>query len=266
MSSPEIIRQVHGTFEIDARTLIGGRAHQEDAYAFDHCYDKHGGYAVAVIADGMGGAKGGSDVIARAAADIACRMASLIDNQEGPDHVIRATRTTMTVLADYAEHEPVYRAYDQDHADCVLQPPDTTLVVLTVDVDTLDIYAGWIGDSRAYVLRRDGQLQQLTRDHNLAFLGAPHRLTRSLSRTDTEPDLGWWHPGQRPDWYPARILLCTDGIHEALPHKAIAYALTHAPTTARAAQWLTRWAVRAAGEHADNATALVITVNTPDPE
>ncbi|WP_327146797.1 PP2C family protein-serine/threonine phosphatase [Nocardia sp. NBC_01327] len=263
MISSEILTKVHATFDIGARTLVGGRAYQEDAHQSDYAYDLRGGYAVAVVADGMGGAGGGSDVIAHTAADIACRLAALPDNQYSPEHVIHATRAMMTVLADYAP-DPVYRTYDQDRADYPFQLPDTTLVLLTVDADTYDIEAAWLGDSRAYALLRDGRLIQLTRDHNLAHLGAPWSLTRSLGSLDTVPERAGWHPGPRPDWHPARILLCTDGIHEALPEKAIRYALTQARTATRAAEWLTRWAVRAAGPHADNATALVLTVNHPE--
>ena len=99
-------------------------------------------------------------------------------------------------------------------------------------------------------------------DNNRSDIGMPHLLTRSVANRDQEDkdvELCRWHSTTGAD-RPARLLLATDGTYGPLPDTAIIYALQHEANPARAARRLVRWAVRAGGKRADNATAVVVDV------
>lgn len=237
---------------VDARTLRGDRDYQQDACDWARTIDPDTGLPVivAAVADGCGSGAG-SGRIARDAVKLAVSIAAAY----GREHLDRAIDATREII-------------DQRHPRRG-RNDNSTLVLAYYDAASLRL--AWIGDSRAYALTADGQLRQLTKDHNLAPY-APNQLTRALladgnhrhgdawegceSHTPqlAEPFLG--RPFASP---PAWILLCTDGV--GLSGGAIVDTLTGAPDAASAARRLTSRAVRvarAAGEKADNATALVI--------
>lgn len=237
---------------VETRTLKGDRDYQQDAADWLRAVDPDTGLPVivAAVADGCGSGAG-SGRIAKAAVQLAVQVAACY----GREHLDRAIDTTREII-------------DQRHPRRG-RNDNTTLVLAYYDAASLRV--AWVGDSRAYALTADGQLRQLTKDHNLAPY-APNQLTRALladgnhrhgdalegceSHTPqlAEPLLG--RPFAPP---PAWVLLCTDGV--ALSGGAIVETLTGAPDAASAARRLTSRAVRtarAAGEKADNATALVI--------
>ncbi len=124
----------------------------------------------------------------------------------------------------------------------------TTLVALAVADDQGACL--WVGDSRAYRLR-DGQLQQLTRDHTEA--PTSHVLTRAIGAQDRlEVDV---RTVQLSDG--DKYLLCSDGLHGELDDQQIAATLAQsASSTQQAARRLVERALQ--GECADNVTALVV--------
>lgn len=237
---------------VGSRTLKGDRSYQQDACNWARTLDPDSGLPVivAAVADGCGSGAG-SGRIARDAVKLAVSIAATY----GREHLDRAIDATREIIDQ--------RHPRRDRND------NTTLVLAYYDAASLHV--AWIGDSRAYALTSDGQLRQLTKDHNLAP-HAPNVLTRALlagvdhrhgdawegceSQTPqlAEPFLGVpFAPA------PVRVMLCTDGV--ALSGGAIVDTLTGAPDAASAARRLTSRAVRtarAAGEKADNATALVI--------
>jgi serine/threonine protein phosphatase PrpC len=112
-----------------------------------------------------------------------------------------------------------------------------------------------VGDSRAYRFAA-GRLDQLTHDH-LADLGGPvlcldHALgfDARLHIDHLALDL---HPGER-------LLLCTDGLHGALPARRIATILARTRAPMQAAKALRDAALAAGGD--DNITAVVLDVLT----
>jgi serine/threonine protein phosphatase PrpC len=111
-----------------------------------------------------------------------------------------------------------------------------------------------VGDSRAYLLRGD-RLALLTTDHVHAVGGRRSSiLTRALG---AEPEVRLDYTS-RPIVPHDRFLLCSDGVHGALPAEAIAAILHRGLASDDCAQALVTAALDAGGS--DNATALVIDV------
>lgn len=239
---------------VESRTLRGDRDYQQDACDWQRAVDPDTGLPVivAAVADGCGSGAG-SGRIAKAAVQLAVQIAACY----GPEHLDRAIDAAREIIDA--------RFPRRGRND------NTTLVLAYYDAARLRV--AWIGDSRAYALTADGQLHQLTKDHNLAPY-APNQLTRALLADGNHRHGDAWegcesHTPQVAEpllgppfaWPPARILLCTDGV--GLSGGAIVDTLTGAPDAASAARRLTSRAVRVArdaGEKADNATALVIDI------
>ncbi|WP_280185312.1 MULTISPECIES: PP2C family protein-serine/threonine phosphatase [Nocardia] len=230
---------------------IGSRDSQEDAYDMARHLDESGGYVVAAVADG-----GGSHLIADAAVKAVCALGATADYQFDPEQLITLAAAVLPLHAEYADVER-WRIFEQfTYGDAYGHRTNATVAVVTIGPDS-SVCAGWLGDCRVYVRVADGRLIQLTQDH-LGKIGRPDKLTRSLATPGEGPQRAMWSPTGGPKHTPIQVLLTTDGVHEAIPHRAIRYALEHAPNSQRAARWLTTWAVRAAGRDADNATAIVL--------
>ena len=202
---------------------------------------------VYVVADGIGGQEGGHV----AAAVTVTELPDLVTEHLGDWSLI--ARRVSAAIAD-AGHEHGYPR------------PGSTFVVAVVHEDR--VVVAYAGDSRAYRYR-DGELRQLTFDHNVrwSMLDEGHTsdsgvvkaelldaLTSSVGVTDREAQIDAISlPVQPGD----RFLLCTDGIHDYLAPRQIRAALD-LDTCAGACAQLTGAAESAGGF--DNATALVIEV------
>lgn len=207
-----------------------------------------------IVADGMGGYESG-DV----ASVIAVQQASQsYYGQHDPESnsfsewLRLAVQQAQQAIADHqAQHE----------ADAQM---GSTLVMAVIRGDELIV--GNLGDSRCYRMR-DGALQQLSRDHSWVADQVrnglltpdeaeknPHRniLTRGLGQTTSfaQPDVDMhdWRAGDR-------LLLCSDGLWDAVPFERLAELVRLADPQA-AAQALID-AANANGA-ADNVTALVV--------
>ena len=240
---------------VETRTLKGDRDYQQDAADWARAVDPDTGLPVivAAIADGCGSGAG-SGRIARAAVNVAVQVAACY----GREHLDRAIDATREIIDA--------RFPRRGRND------NTTLVLAYYDAASLHV--AWIGDSRAYALTADGALHQLTQDHNLAKWGASHQLTRALLDHGNHrhgaalegcephtPQLAAPLLGE-PFSTVTRVLLCTDGVCGPLTNEEIASTLSTVSSEGFPhARRLTSRAVRvarAAGEKADNATALVI--------
>lgn len=185
-----------------------GRMRQgnEDTYRIDE------DLGIFLVADGMGGHAAG-DVASRLAADSSLEALSA---SSGEDFDLRFRS------AFGAAHQKICNCCEDDPATAGM---GTTLTIAVVGPDG-DLHVGHIGDSRLYRVR-DGELQQITRDHTWVQREVDegrlrpdrahshplsHILTRVLS--DTEPPT--------PDVVHSRVesgdflLLCTDGLHTML--------------------------------------------------
>lgn len=138
--------------EIAARTHVGRiRRHNQDAFFVNP------DTGLIVLADGMGGHKGG-DIAARLAVDylgerVAC------DDVAGEYDVMKCLLQLGQAIE--GANEAVYRYAEQNYG---LEGMGTTLVVAVFHDKAL--YYGHVGDSRLYRLR-SGRLRCLTHDHSM---------------------------------------------------------------------------------------------------
>lgn len=116
-----------------------------------------------------------------------------------------------------------------------------------------------VGDSRAYKFS-DGRLEQLTQDHVIETEDGEPRLSRAIG-FEAHPRIDHQifdiHPGDR-------IMLCSDGLHGALPSHRIAKILAAGEDTVRTARKLKEAALKSGS--ADNVTVLLVDVTQIPPE
>ncbi|ASR56875.1 PP2C family serine/threonine-protein phosphatase [Cellulomonas sp. PSBB021] len=226
-----------------AATSQGGRSHNEDALLADT--------DVFVVADGMGGHDAG-EVASATAVEV---LRALVGRAPGPDEVRAAL---------VEAHERV-RALASEGT----RRPGTTAtgVALTVHEATVCWVVLNVGDSRTYRMA-GAVLEQVTRDHSeVAELVADgvvrpdeaahhpwrHVVTRALGggAPTVEPDVDVLavSPGDR-------MLVCSDGLTDALPDQRIEADLKAEADPQAAADRLVATAVAAGA--ADNVTVVVV--------
>jgi serine/threonine protein phosphatase PrpC len=190
--------------------------------------------AIAALADGVGGARGG-----RVAAETAVR--GLIDGMLGQSEALGVRRTAGRAIAALNGW-----LHAQGRADAALAGMGCTLTALVLRGRRMHVLH--LGDSRAYRFR-DGQLTRLTTDH---VQRAGNVLTRALGAEESVR-VDHAEAEARPH---DRYLLCSDGVHGALPEAAIAAELGRRAAPEETARRLVAAAL--ATPLGDNATALVL--------
>jgi len=225
------------------------RAQNEDA----HFVSPDGG--ILVVADGMGGHAAGEVASALATESVIAyldetRLAEIARApQSGGDALVQALRVANERVID-AACDPRWRGMG------------TALIVAVVSGDRL--FTCHVGDVRAYVLAH-GVLVRLTRDHSLVeVLVQAGAITAESARVDPRKNqltqaIGSWGgfapsvnmrilaPGDR-------VLLCSDGLWEALTDDEIAKVAADGPVR-RSTTALVDRANSAGGR--DNITAVV---------
>jgi serine/threonine protein phosphatase PrpC len=228
---------------------IGGREEQQDRAA---CFAApEGSPALAVVADGMGGHRGGA-LAAQSVVEAAERLW-----RETPAEATPEERLTGLCLA---AHEGINRAGKAKGIQ-----PHSTGVFLWLDGGR----AHWahVGDSRLYHFAQ-GRLLGRTRDHSVVQLlvemgevseeemathPTQNRLLRSLGGPDApEPDFGSAAAGEED-----AFLLCSDGLWETVTVEEMAAALS-ADDLDRAARMLTALAAERGGPTGDNVTVALV--------
>jgi PPM family protein phosphatase len=204
------------------------------------------------VADGMGGHRGGN-----VASALAVEALQEMTDGKAAELLARVKQANVRVL-------------ERGQAQSDLRGMGTTLTAVLADGSKGHLVH--IGDSRAYLLR-DGQLQQLTRDHTLVQRMVdegrlspkeaerhPQRsiLTRALGvDMDAEPDPLTFdlHAGDR-------LLLCTDGLTGMVNEDEIQAILQEEADPQAACERLVDAANEAGGE--DNITVVVLDVEEDD--
>jgi serine/threonine protein phosphatase PrpC len=200
------------------------------------------------VADGMGGARAG---------EVASELATNAFEEHGES--ADPPESQLTALAQEANR----RIYDLASRDDSLRGMGTTLTGAMVSGNEVAI--GHVGDSRAYRLR-DGELEQLTRDHSLVAElersgqispeAAEHHpqksiITRALGpEPDVEVDT-YTVPGRAGDVF----LLSSDGLTGMVSDDELAAILGKAPSLEEAAASLVRAANQNGGK--DNITVVL---------
>jgi protein phosphatase len=214
--------------------------------------------ALMVVADGMGGGRGGEVASKIAAETISEVTLEFISNQaEGrPVEVARLMRSALI----RANTNVRARQFEQPE----LRGMGTTCVAAILQNNQLTI--GNAGDSRGYLLR-EGKLSQLTDDHSEVWeqvkagnmtreqaRRSRHRnvITRAIGiQTDLDPDVDTFSllPGDT-------VLLCSDGLTTEVSDTEIARILASAPTAQEACDRLVGAALRKGGS--DNITVVAL--------
>ena len=210
-----------------------------------------------VVADGMGGARGG-EVASRIVVQSLPEAVDALLRQP-VDGQIDADKILYNAIA-HANHNVYTRKVESQG----LRGMGTTCVCAIVSDGRITV--GNVGDSRAYLLRK-GLLTQLTEDHSEVFDQVKAgQMTREEARTskfrnritrfigfgpDVEPDVNTW-PLEEGD----AILICSDGLMSELRDDQIARILA----TVRDPQETSERLVSAALQHggSDNVTVVVM--------
>ena len=203
------------------------------------------------VADGMGGAKAG---------EVASAMATEVF--EGEHDSGEAAEVQLARILREANR----RIYDLAVADESHRGMGTTLTAAKVTGDEISL--GHVGDSRAYRMR-DGELEQLTKDHSLVAElertgqitaeAAEHHPQRSIITRALGPE-----PDVEVDTYTLAgrdgdlFLLCSDGLTSMISDEEIASILRSAESLDEAADALVRAANQSGGK--DNITVVLFRV------
>jgi serine/threonine protein phosphatase PrpC len=200
------------------------------------------------VADGMGGAKAGEVASAMATEGFAGERDS---NEPAETQLTRILRDANRRIYDLAVSDESHRGMG------------TTLTAAKVVGDEVSI--GHVGDSRAYRMR-DGELEQLTRDHSLvaelersgqiSAEAAEHHPQRSIITRALGPE-----PDVEVDTYTLTgrdgdlFLLCSDGLTSMISDSEVTSILRSADGLEEAADALVRAANQSGGK--DNITVVM---------
>ncbi|MDT5139162.1 MAG: family protein phosphatase, partial [Mycobacterium sp.] len=177
-----------------------------------------------IVADGVGGSRDGA-LAAQTMVDILPRYVSHhLPERDAPDAAERLGRAVSELSDDL---------HAKAQTDDRYQGANSTLVAVVI-ADTRVLVAH-LGDSRAY-LRRDQQLQRLTRDHTLVqALVDAHQLEAADTRVHRARNVVMRYMGMPPPARPDasalelnpgdRILLCSDGLHGVVSEDAVGQIL-----------------------------------------
>lgn len=216
------------------------RTHNEDALSI------HPEIGLAIVADGMGGSRAGEVAAAMAVEHIHAGLQPHL--QAGPRGRPSPAREAELLLSERLMRDSVSRAHEailaRSQADAACSGMGTT-VVLALMLDS-QLLVGHVGDSRAYLLRRQNmllpmmvcsrhELMPLTRDHSSAETSATarrspvmqgpgasawagaSRLTRALG-VEEDPVLELHRHRLEPGDI---LLLCTDGLSDMVSESRI---------------------------------------------
>jgi PPM family protein phosphatase len=202
-------------------------------------------YLFAVV-DGMGG-RGGGGVASRMAAEVLTgRFAS--SDIDGSHSDKRPSNANALVWAIEHANKAIFETAKETPQ---LDGMGSTIVAAVYDAATRCVYIAYVGDSRAYRLRR-GRCELLTMDHTLAhegpMAGYLRRAVGVRAQVKVDVVVGSAEPG---DTY----LLCTDGLTKMKTDKEIATLLATREPPEMIAASLIDEANRAGGR--DN-TAVVV--------
>jgi protein phosphatase len=223
----------------------------------DRCFtDEKGRFFL--VCDGMGGQAAGEKASELAAEMVSQKLRNGLNfDKDAAEKVVSViddavSQTNMEIMA-LGEIEPDFHNMG------------TTIAFLIVCAGKL--YAGGVGDSRAYRFR-DGELEQLTKDHSLTQAlidagtltpeeAANHRYKNVLYRYLGTKEGG---SGTEPKTLEAqagdRFVLCSDGVTDGLKESVLKRLLTEKNEPQQAAQAIVDAALE--GGSKDNITCVVV--------
>ena len=218
-----------------AKTHLGHiRQRNEDSYLVLNANEA----LLAMVSDGMGGAPAG-DIASALVTDVFA---------ENMDQLIAMPQTELSSKLEKLMAEAHERLVLAGYRSADLRGMGATATVAFISHRVL--WFAHCGDSRLYVLRGK-VLRQLTKDHNLP--GSPHILNRVVGgqRQFDGADTGMINL-ERTD----RVLLCTDGLYEAIGDAEVTDILGNKESIELQCDKLIARALEEGGK--DNITALIL--------
>ncbi len=219
--------------------------------------ESHPGGRLFLVADGMGGHRGGATASRLAGETV---KAQYLGSEE--EDIAAALRAALT--------RANARIFTEAQANPDLRGMGTTTSALVVRNN--NAWFGHVGDSRIYLIR-DGAIQQLTEDHSLVASmvreglltsteaeNHPRRnvLQRSMGvGEDVEIDVSGPLPVQEGDIF----ILCSDGLHGLVKERELLEIATSLPLESTANEFVRRALERGAP---DNVTVIVARIIKPD--
>jgi serine/threonine protein phosphatase PrpC len=203
-----------------------GRVRSVNQDTLHELHDADGARHLLIVADGMGGHRGG-EVASRLAVD------SIVQSVDG-------SGTPPSELLQRALEGANLEVFEASCNDADLRGMGTTVVAMLFD-ETDRAWVAHVGDSRAYLLRGN-ELTQLTDDHSVVGeLVRRGQLTSEEARVHPQSNEILRAIGTQPDVEvdlkeiaiePGdRYLLCSDGLSGMLPDPQIAEELGASPPT-----------------------------------
>jgi protein phosphatase len=208
-----------------------------------------------VVADGMGGYRGGEIASKLAVATI--ERAFTTQTFDGPQDDAIPVRASELARAIQMANEAIFERAEGDRE---LEGMGTTICAARFSPNKQRLYIGHVGDSRIYRFR-NGLLRQMTEDHTMKGLGVTGEGAGHLSRAvgvwpvvPIDIVLGKPKPG---DLY----VLCSDGLTKMMSDDEILSVLGRSRVPSVVVDDL----VKSANEHGgkDNVSVIVVRVDDP---
>lgn len=228
------------------------RSQNQDSYYLKHVGDD---LAIAVVCDGMGGARAGN-----VASSLAVSAASAYLEGLTSEALLRDPGEHLTQAASLANEAVCYRAEQDDGC----RGMGTTMVAVILSGERACILN--IGDSRAYAIGEEG-IAKVTRDHSVVE-DLIHRgeLTPEEARTHPQKNLITRALGAEPvartDLYEMELkqgeflLLCSDGLSNMLTDQELLYEVIYGGDPENCCQRMLEIALSRGAP--DNVTAILI--------
>ncbi len=241
--------------KIGSKTDVGLlRKENEDSMSFF----EDGDFSVIVVCDGMGGHVGG-----QIASSIACKtikLAFLQSDSKNPKEKI-------TFAVSKANKEIFSTAQEKKE----LTGMGTTCVLLCYNKKTNNIFIGHVGDSRCYLLSKNGDFKQITKDHSRVqeMVDAGWITEEEAEQSDKkniitralglQPEIDVEITGPIVPRNGDRFLLCSDGLSDMVSDDNIANIIIENKKTQIAAEKLVEKANQNGGK--DNISVCVLLFN-----
>lgn len=225
------------------------------------------GILLAVVCDGMGGARGGREASCTATDSFVASMDSFVESHITEQHTIECTDAQIHRALRSAAATSNRAVFSRAEEDESLRGMGTTLVAVLIIGKT--VYTVNIGDSRMYILHGDS-IEQITHDHSyVQYLVDTGRISAEEARTAQNRNIITRAVGTESsvdaDVFVTEIdcaggavyaLLCSDGLTNHIGSDELASIITSDAEVSLKADTLVSRANSYGGT--DNITAVVI--------
>lgn len=225
------------------------------------------GILLAVVCDGMGGARGGREASCTATDSFVASMDSFIESHITEQNTIECTDAQIHRALRSAASTSNLAVFTRAEEDESLRGMGTTLVAVLIIGKT--VYTANIGDSRMYILHGDS-IQQITHDHSyVQYLVDTGRISAEEARTaqnrniitravgtESSVDADVFVTEIDPAGDAVYALLCSDGLTNHVDSDTMVSIISTKTEVSEKVDALVSHANRNGGS--DNITAVVI--------